>query len=1623
MLKNKARFVSLLMSIAILLSSFAGMTMNTASAENINVDEALLLAKTYVDSKKNDVTLSGLLEAFKASIPDATLAESDFYVKHSVPGVKDDAKNYKLDITGSNGAVTAVFDVNGTKVGFSRSFGYETETIHIEKTAIVGTSKGFSYNGKNVTGYTGDADKIVFPSGYAGTMLPVSDFSSINNVKVVIINNTKSALLVKQGFYNWDGLIAVQISGDSSHYFFTQKGSGVNENEKIFAECDSLKYVKLPDVTKAAEWSTGYLPYRGFENSIKLENINMPALVQSSKTQNHKIQQSTFQRTAVRDFVFPDFAAGLDNEVFAGATYGEGTRNIHFYKDNMTYLRAAALISASVRNADSSLSEQELTEAAVNAVTGSFDASEFAGKIKFTYSEKEYDYATERVLTLKYDGVEIPVATTCSKTLESLGVAGYNLSPEFDASKEEYSISVPNNVTSIDVNAVASTGATVTSIVGNDSIQVGNNKVTVSVLTADGLTITYTINVYRAEPLDENYAVFSKLVHDYVASKKNASTADGLLAYINDSVADAQIDTENDYYIKHSVNGVKDNTKDYPLNIEGSDGAVSVIISYNGKRYGITAPFAHETEEIKITKTAIVGKSEGFTYDSDDNVTDYTGTADKIVFPKGYAGTMKQISDKSSVNNVKVVIYNNGIPMYRNAFSEWQGLIAVQMDNGADTMQLAATVNESDKEAYMFSDCPNLKYFKFPKTTRSNGHYWYDMFPSHYLENCVNLETVIMPETVTSGSYSSYGYRTFYKTAVREIVWPSYSKNVTDKYEATAQSTIPNGTRNILNRSDKMTFVHAMALAAAGVNELSVKSTLEDAVNKANQSIIGTDDKDDVIKQLKYSVDGEWKNTDNTVGGTLVVTDGTETSLIEFSASKTLKDIDIGNRLSPSFSPDILNYTAEIITEDVNVSAVTAEGAKITSITGNTGFEIDVPKDIVISVLNTDGNTINYTITVTRRNLTALDDALIDRVQKYAESFVAHNSTSREDFAAYLSDYEQDLAISIRLIDYYMYEAIQGAREVDTILVPGHDGYISARVSIGNSVDYRESVVTVKVLPDMKNYSFTADEIAKPEDFHLSEDGKTLEWFDGDAKKLVVPDGVQEIDLSWFSGEYPENVQVLILPESCTNLPSNLCYGMKNLEVCYLGNGIETLPTGTFMRCYKLQYVHLPEHLTTISTQAFKFAQTLPALYIPESVTAIGSEAFWICGIRNYTLSANIETINSYGISYPQGNAGIYAEPDAYSSEFKAELQAIMDGYQLNKHNVSVTVLSDKMTLAAMSSIHCSNTGHKLGSVLEIRAKESAKENIFEKVGLSSNSVYDWNLDMTFVECATRARFAVDHLLIEKDDKAENVEEAIINSFYSTKESVLTWIEPFNIANGRAKGKLRITQGTDVLDLVIDRPLYVPSAASRNLGLKKNNLKASYKGDNEDENEEIQEEIIETVNEEKPVEYATKTIASKKYGFEAKYTNGKGFPDGYYLDVLKIGSKNLSPSVLKALKNIPFVAYDVAILDEDDYIKEVEGILTVSLDVPKDFSGKHGKVYMLIDDEFYDMKAKYSDGKYAFDTDKLGVFIVTNYEVKVVKNTEVSYTALIIGLSVGGAVLVAAVVVFIILMKKRRKKR
>lgn len=137
-------------------------------------------------------------------------------------------------------------------------------------------------------------------------------------------------------------------------------------------------------------------------------------------------------------------------------------------------------------------------KASVSGV-GSKTLSDGLNSVEITVTAEDGTKKTYTVNITK-EASTVPTTKSSDATLKSLELAGgYTVSPTFTSDKTTYSLTVPNNVTSLDVTAIANDANAKVEVTGNTNWKTGVNPVKVTVTAEDGTTKVYTVNVTRKD--------------------------------------------------------------------------------------------------------------------------------------------------------------------------------------------------------------------------------------------------------------------------------------------------------------------------------------------------------------------------------------------------------------------------------------------------------------------------------------------------------------------------------------------------------------------------------------------------------------------------------------------------------------------------------------------------------------------------------------------------------------------------------------------------------------------------------------------------------------------------------------------------------------------------------------------------------------------------------------------------------------------------------------------------------------------------------------------------------------------------------------------------------------------
>ena len=242
-------------------------------------------------------------------------------------------------------------------------------------------------------------------------------------------------------------------------------------------------------------------------------------------------------------------------------------------------------------------------------------------------------------------------------TLSSLSVSGQAISPKFDKNTLNYSVTVPNNVTNVTINATATDAKATVSGKGSKNLSEGSNKFSIVVTAENGSKKTYTINITRKElnPVKvtingEEYTVIQKKNNLPNATNYNDTTV---------SIAGNQIPALSSDITKYTLVGLTD--KDGNTNLYIKDGD-NYTLYKEFKFSGITLALVKANQVINGSKedsikigdeTLNVYKLDGLKYPLIYGVNTATGESNWYTYESS-ENTIQKLDIDSSKAEIKV---------------------------------------------------------------------------------------------------------------------------------------------------------------------------------------------------------------------------------------------------------------------------------------------------------------------------------------------------------------------------------------------------------------------------------------------------------------------------------------------------------------------------------------------------------------------------------------------------------------------------------------------------------------------------------------------------------------------------------------------------------------------------------------------------------------------------------------------------------------------------------------------------------------------------------------------------------------------------------------------------------
>ena len=486
------------------------------------------------------------------------------------------------------------------------------------------------------------------------------------------------------------------------------------------------------------------------------------------------------------------------------------------------------------------------------------------------------------------------------------------------------------------------------------------------------------------------------------------------------------------------------------------------------------------------------------------------------------------------------------------------------------------------------------------------------------------------------------------------------------------------------------------------------------------------------------------------------------------------------------------------------------------------------------ATLTLSNGTLSYDVKVSAEGVAiGLGETVAERLQSILDNYTYTNETTEDDLYEMLTaSLMSEVGYSVSIDEFYSYKSIKGAKDKDGILVPGTNGVLTAVVTLttpdGDETLYVNRVITPKY------DTLTFNSVTTEDDFTILEEdgGKVLLSYDGDAEKVVIPEGVTEIDLFWVEAnpDALEKTRAIILPSTLKTLPYALCALMTNLEVAYIHDNTVNDPMNdeyAFDHCYMLQYVHLSENFTEVPSYFFNHAKSLTAVHIPGKVSFFGEGSFCSTSVSEMVFSPDVMEIapavflGSYapGCNYgamdlPIDDIDVWAEISKKVVEEARELLVERNSYYRIFHilNTEMMLSNNSLRGGGLPTHRGSHILVSAGGENDLTYDDLVSYGYREQENggnFDGGSVYD--LDMTLAQAAAFAQYYATALVLDNNADADDI-LAKVNTIVANADGVTAeWSKAFNLtaatatAKGMANGVITLKNADGAtFDILVD---------------------------------------------------------------------------------------------------------------------------------------------------------------------------------------------------------------------------
>ena len=307
------------------------------------------------------------------------------------------------------------------------------------------------------------------------------------------------------------------------------------------------------------------------------------------------------------------------------------------------------------------------------------------------------------------DGKVVTDNLDTTNTLDSITVSDCILDPAFNSATTEYSCTVKNNVTSVTVNATATSSKSKVRGLGAKDLVEGKNTLPIRVISEDGSEKIYNINITRKATV-QNVSIFGKQFEvvdaepTLTTSSNNTSDESGLYKSTATNTGEAT------YYFRGNVtnNYVSFAGQTWRIVRINEDGTIRIVMQdgiNNNRSYGFNSNYNSYTYMYYTNNSNAKTQLESW-YQT--NIGSKTNLASKVVSGNYYCEQAKaKYSDSYTSGSATMTAYNKYTPDFKcSSDGNNKGVVnaSVGLLSYDEVVYAGGYYNQSNSNYYLYNN-------------------------------------------------------------------------------------------------------------------------------------------------------------------------------------------------------------------------------------------------------------------------------------------------------------------------------------------------------------------------------------------------------------------------------------------------------------------------------------------------------------------------------------------------------------------------------------------------------------------------------------------------------------------------------------------------------------------------------------------------------------------------------------------------------------------------------------------------------------------------------------------------------------------------------------------------------